>query len=319
MARMRSLSLSILALLAASCASSRPESPAPRPRLVLTTFQPTYSFASWVAAGSTVYEVANLAPPAQGPHEFVIDAPACAGRCRELLKRADAVVTLRGLPVAPAFARVYPWCRREKIGIVEIDPSVTWDAETPKLALIPNPEDSAKAVPAGLSEGARNPNPHVWLSLSHAGRMVEAIARDLISLDPANAALYRGNADRAEQKLRLLKAEFEGKLVDAPPVAALTEGFPYLCSDFGIDVADYILEPRGPAQVTARIKAAGVRVVLAEEPPEKAIQDAVAAAGARVVVLTTLEQGWMGKLEPDGYLEGMRSNLCQLVEAFRVK
>lgn len=316
---MRRVALSILTLGLASCASTSPEASGTGKRLVLTSFQPTYSFTSWVLTGSSVYEVVNLAPPELGPHEFVIDSPDHVNRCRNLLERADAVVTLRGLPVAPAFARLYPWCRREKIRIIEIDPSVTWDAETPKLALIPNPEDSAKAVPAGLPDGERAPNPHVWLSLSHAVRMIEAIARDVMLLDPSNAALYRRNADRAEHKLRLLKAEFEGKLVDAPPVAALTEGFPYLCSDFGIDVADYLLEPRGPAQITSRIKAARVRVVLAEEPPEKSILEAVSAAGAKVVVLTTLEEGWGGKLEVDGYLEGMRSNLNLLVEAFRAR
>lgn len=306
-----------LATALGSC-STPPEGPAgSQTRLVLTTFQPTFSFASAVLKGSTALEAVNLAPPNLGPHEFVIDDPAHRERCRGLVRRADAVVTLRSLPVAPAFGRVYPWCRRENVRIVEIDPSVTWDGSAPKLALIPNPEDSAKGGSAGAGEPA--PNPHVWLSLTHAGRLVEALALDVIALDPARTSLYRANADSFERELRRLKSEFERLLIDASPVAALTEGFPYLCADFGIDVADYLLEPRGPADITARIKAARVKVVLAEDPPLKEVADAVAAAGARVVVLTTLEEGWEGRLESDGYLKGMRSNLSKLVEAFRAK
>jgi ABC-type Zn uptake system ZnuABC Zn-binding protein ZnuA len=283
--------------------------------LVLTTFQPTYSFAWQVALGSPALRVVNLAPRSKGPHEFSLDDPETGAASRELVRRAAAVVTLRSLPVSPAMDRVYPWCRNENIRIVEIDPAVTWDPGKPRLALVADPEDSALSAKAGESE--RPPNPHVWLSLSHAVRMVERIAEDFGRLDPDHAELYARNADRYEKALRALKAEFDARLSGADSVAALTEAFPYLTADFGIPVADYLLAEMTPEQATARIRRAGVRVVLAEEAPEPALARAVKQAGARIVVLRTLETGWgEGEaLDPGGYLKGMRANLEKLAHA----
>lgn len=325
---MRSARLVAVLLSLAACAGPGPErgpsAPAAAPpsrRLILTTFQPLYSFSVKVVEGSPCLDVVNLAPRGQGPHDFHIEEPEHAARCRDFVHRAEAVVTLRSLPLAPASERVYAWCRRENVRIVEIDPAVCWDPGAPRLPLIPDPEDTARARERGGARGGVLPNPHVWLSLSHAVRLVERIAVDAAALDPDHAALYRENAARFEKALRGLKAEYERKLagVDSPAVAALTEGFPYLTADFGIDVVDYILKPKGPEEVAARVRAAGVKVVLAEEPPAPEVARAVAAAGARVVVLTTIEEGWGtgDALDPDGYLNAMRANLEALLQALR--
>lgn len=293
-------------------------------RLVLTSFQPLYSLASTVVEGSPCLEVVNLAPRARGPHDFDLDDPAQAGRCRDLARRAEAVVTLRSLPLAPAFDRLYPWCRRENIRIVEIDPAAAWDPAAPGLPLIPNPADSARAREAAR-EGApvrdAAPNPHVWLSLTHAAQLAEGIARDEAALDPDHAALYRANAARLARALRGLKAAYEKRFaeIESLRVVALTEGFPYLTADFGIDVADYILSPKGPREIAERVRAAGVKAALAEEPPAPDVARAVEEAGAAVVVLTTIEEGWGEgeSLDPDGYLKAMRENLERLHRALR--
>jgi ABC-type Zn uptake system ZnuABC Zn-binding protein ZnuA len=318
------------AVFAAACAGPGVRPSPPEKRLVLTSFQPLYSLASAVAEGSPALEVVNLAPRALGPHDFDPADPAHAARCRDLVRRADAVATLRGLPLAPAFDRLYPWCRAENIRIVEIDPSVAWDPATPKLPLIENPRDTAHALrnpsspvprPPSLPTNAAVPNPHIWLSLTHAARLVEGIARDFAALDPDRAPLYRANAERRRASLRGLKAEFEGKFaaVDRPAVAALTEGFPYLTAEFGIEVADYILEPADAAEVGARVRAAGVKAVIAEEPPTPEVARAVEAAGAKVVVLSTIETGWGtgDALERDGYFRAMRENLERLLGAMQ--
>ena len=101
----------------------------------------------------------------------------------------------------------------------------------------------------------KHPNPHVWLSLGHAIRLVEAIARDVSALDPERGTLYRANASKFQAELRALKTDAERKLagVDQLAVAALTEGFPYLTSDLGIAVLDYLLEPRGASEVAERV------------------------------------------------------------------
>lgn len=332
-----------LLLSMAACSGSGPQraiprtgaAPAPK-RLILTTFQPLYSFAAAVVAGSPCLDVANLAPRGQGPHDFHIEEPAHAARCRDLVRRADAVVTLRSLPLAPEAERVYAWCRRENVRIVEIDPAVRWEPGAPRLPLIPDPEDTARMwerasardhpadrgqKPPSTPGSASLPNPHVWLSLTHAVRLIERIAEDAAALDPDHADLYRSNARTFQKSLRNLKAEYDRKFagVESLAVDALTDGFPYLTADFGIDVVDYILKPKGPEEVAARVRAAGVKLVLAEEPPVAEVAQAVASTNARVVVLSTIEEGWGegDAMDPDGYLKAMRSNLETLYEALR--
>lgn len=302
-------------LLLGACAAGPEPDGAGGTRLVLTTFQPLYSFAVKVAAGSGGIEVVNLAPRELGPHDFDLDDPAHAARSKALVRRADAVVTLRSLALAEHFDQLYPWCRRENVRIVEIDPAVTWSRNTPRLPLVANPEDSARA-----KGGETPPNPHIWLSLGHSVRLVEAIADDFSALDPERAALYRKNAAAYQNELRRLKAEVEGRFarVENLSVVSLTEGFPYLTADFAIDVADYILEAENPEEVERRVRASGAKIVIAESIPEREVVRAVRRAGGLVVVLTTIEEGW-GKgetLDPDGYLEAMRDNLGALANAF---
>jgi ABC-type Zn uptake system ZnuABC Zn-binding protein ZnuA len=315
------LQATALALASCSAAPTAPESKSPG--VILTTFQPLYSFASKVVEGSPCLKVVNLAPRSLGPHEFNLEDPAQGGKCREAVRGALAVVTLRSLPVAPAFDRIYPWCRKENIRIVEIDPAVSWDSSIPRLPLLEDPEDTAASAGRIAPLEVTNPNPHVWLSLSHAIRLVEGIVRDVCALDPDHAALYRRNADSYQKELRSLKAEYERKLadVDRLSLVTLTEGFPYLTSDLGIQVVDYILSPKDAAQLSARLKASGAHVVLAEETPDAPTTQAITAAAGRLVVLSTLEEGWGegDRIDPDGYLKGMKENLKKLAEALHAK
>jgi ABC-type Zn uptake system ZnuABC Zn-binding protein ZnuA len=307
-----------VALLFLSACAANPDEPAPGRRVILTTFQPLFSFARAVVAGDPGVEVWNLAPRKEGPHDFNLDDPAVGARCRPIVEKAEAVITLRSLPVAPAFDRLYPWCRVANLRIVEIDPSAQWEVGTPRLPLIADPPDTARARERGEAKGPVPPNPHIWLSLSHAVRLVERISNDIVTLDPTHRRFYWANTARYQARLRALKAEFEKRLAGADRVATLTEAFPYLTADFGLGVADYILEPKDSAEVGERVRAAKVKVVLAEGEPEAKVRAAVEQAGAKVVVLRTLEAGWGEgeRVEPDGYLRGMRDNLEKLAGAF---
>lgn len=304
----------LLALAAIGCATAG-DGPARGKRVILTTFQPLYSLAWAVVGKDPDFEVFNLAPRKDGPHEFDVDDPAIAERIRPIVGGATAVVTLRSLPVSPHFDRLFAFCRKTNIRIVEMDPSVTWEAGSPRLPLIADPVDSARAKEGAAT--SKGPNPHVWLSLSHAAQMLERIGDDVVALDPSHERHFRANVWKAKARLREMKAEFEKKLSKADRVATLTEAFPYLTSDLGIDVADYILAPKGPDEVEARVKAANVKVVLAEEEPDAKVRGAVERAGAKVVVLRTLEEGWGEgeKLDVDGYWKGMRFNLETLAKA----
>ena len=94
-------SSALLFALALGCSASGGPGSATK-AVILTTFQPLYSFTSKVVQGSPALEVVNLAPRKMGPHEFNLDDPSQGERCRALVRRATALVTLRSLPVARA-------------------------------------------------------------------------------------------------------------------------------------------------------------------------------------------------------------------------
>jgi len=84
-------------------------------------------------------------------------------------------------------------------------------------------------------------------------------------------------------------------------------------------VADYVLEPTGPSEIRDRIRTAGSKVVLAEELPEDEVAAAVKQAGAQLVILSTMEEGWGEgeELAPEGYFEAMKENLSKLHAALK--
>ncbi|MCL1982018.1 MAG: metal ABC transporter substrate-binding protein, partial [Clostridiales bacterium] len=91
-------------------------------------------------------------------------------------------------------------------------------------------EDDGDEEEAGLDE-------HVWLSLRNAAVLCGAIADALVSLDPSNAAEYRGNLVEYTVKLLALDAEYQ-EIVSAAPVKTLMFGdrfpFRYLMDDYGL-------------------------------------------------------------------------------------
>ncbi|RME53792.1 MAG: zinc ABC transporter substrate-binding protein [Deltaproteobacteria bacterium] len=280
---------------------------------ILTTFQPLFSFATAVAAGSPRIRVTNLAPPGVGPHEYDPRAEAFHPAFAEAVRGAAAIVTLRTVSLSPLFDLLYPLARREKIYIVEIDPAARWTPEEPRLPFLRNPVDSRHGEPTEVI------NPHLWLSLSIAAILVERMGEEFAALDPGNGARYRENAARYAGRLRKLRALYAVKFseLDLPPIVALTEAFPYLTTDFDLAVTDYILSPRSPQEVGERIEQARARIVLAESPPPEEVRRIVAAQGARLCILDTLEKGrgTGNDLDPAGYLEGMTENLEKLYRA----
>ncbi len=79
---------------------------------------------------------------------------------------------------------------------------------------------------------------HVWLSLRHASTLVGAIASELASLDPANAATYRANAESYRAKLAALDRGYSAVVASAKRKTILVaDRFPfrYLADDYGLE------------------------------------------------------------------------------------
>jgi len=71
-----------------------------------------------------------------------------------------------------------------------------------------------KIVAAGSGLNDKNLDPHVWLDLTKASQMVDAVAASYTAVDPANTAYYQENAKSYKNKLAELDAKFVTGLKD---------------------------------------------------------------------------------------------------------
>lgn len=196
---------------------------------------------------------------------------------RNMAENADAVLTSTGAwPGDP----LYPWARRANLRIVQVDTT--------------RPLDGVRAgVPLMTVPGRDTLLPFVWNTPGNFARMADITAADLQQLYPGKAEMIEGNLRELKQALFRLRSSFEARLgvVGAYEVMALTTDFAYLTDEFGLEVIQYLTRPEHrwtPKDVNAlekALKAGEVRAVLCAWQPKKEITDAIARAGAEVVIL----------------------------------
>jgi ABC-type Zn uptake system ZnuABC Zn-binding protein ZnuA len=138
-------------------------------------------------------------------------------------------------------------------------------------------------------------NPHYWLDPKNAeiitGNILEALAR----IDPANAAHYESNRLTFLARLRTKLAEWEALLapLNAMPIIAYHNSWPYFARRFRLDFADFIeTKPGVPpspahlARIVQTMRARGVRIVVREpHEPERNVAFVASRGGASIVTL----------------------------------
>lgn len=195
----------------------------------------------------------------------------------EVAKRADAVLTLRS---AWAEDPLYPLARRVNIRLVEIDAAKPVDGALTGIA---------------TRDGAAFP----WLGIANGGRMADIVAADLRRLYPAHKEMIDINLAEMKAAVLGLSSKVAGDFAaaDDVTVAVLSDRFAVLAADLGLDVArSWVLDDRDwtsekLAELSARLRVGGIRVVLHHRQPAARIAQAVADGGARLVVLDSLESG----------------------------
>ncbi len=163
-------------------------------------------------------------------------------------------------------------------------------------------------------------NTHVWLDPVNARAMVAAIADALADADPANAAAYRANAERAGHRLDALDAELKATLdpVAAKPFVVFHDAYHYLEARYGLNgVGAITVSPdrrpsaRRLSAIRARIAELGAVCVFAEPQFEPALVDTVLrGTGARKGVLDPEGAGLADG--PDLYPALMRAAVASL-------
>lgn len=146
-----------------------------------------------------------------------------------------------------------------------------------RLKDVPGVVVSDGVEPMGIAEGAYagRPNPHAWMSPSAALVYVDNIRDALVEHDPANAAIYRANADAYKREIEATIAPIRARLATIPENRrwlVTSEGaFSYLARDFGLKElylwpinADQQGSPQQVRKVVDTVRAHGIPVVFSE-------------------------------------------------------
>jgi zinc transport system substrate-binding protein len=197
--------------------------------------------------------------------------------------------------------------------------SVISAAGNPKLAVVT--ASQGIKILAG-DEDSPGGNPHTWLSPKNAMLQVEMIRAAFAKADPVNTEIYRGNADRFQQKLRDLDQDIRNAVAgfSSRRFISFHSAWPYFAVDYGLEEAATVESrpgqepsPAEVADIVRKIKEIKARAIFAEPQFSAKAAEAIAGeCGARVLMLNPLGQ------PPDyTYLETMRYNLNQMSQALR--
>jgi ABC-type Zn uptake system ZnuABC Zn-binding protein ZnuA len=314
----------VLALLAAvavvTAQSTALRAQEPSEPLVLTGTQATYSLTVALTAGTPI-RVQNV--PADG-RQLALIKDYIARRMDALaptFAQATAVVSLtNALPGDP----LYRFARDANIRIVDIEAGVPWSLDAPGVALADTPVSNVGW--GGDTDAAETTvAPYFWLSVSNAIRMADLIAHDLEALFPDSAETIGANLETLKRSLLDLRGDYQNRLIEsgADVVFALTGDFVYLTNDMGLFVDGYFIKQdlrwteADLAALTKHLRDHGIEVVIHKWLPSEAIQDAVRAAGAELVVLDAGDPGIVvdRALAPDGLQRILKKNLEAIVVA----
>ena len=276
---LRPLTLAFACLIAAplmAVESVKPAVHAAKPVKVLASLPITYGLADVLLKGTDVQleraAPANLPGSRQVAYFTGRGAPALSA----LAQGADAAIGLRSLwPDDP----LYPVARRSNIRIVEVDAARPVDGGLPGIAVQPGAIDGLNSQP--------------WQSSNNLGRMADVMAADLSRLAPDAKTRIDGNLAALKQRLLKLSADSEARLAKADnlSVVSLSDHFAYLISSLNLEALstdarpDAEWTPDALGNLTAELKDNDVAVVLHHRQPSEAVKAAVAAGGARLLVL----------------------------------
>ena len=167
-------------------------------------------------------------------------------------------------------------------------------------------------------------NAHAWMNLADYQIQVQNICDGLSEADSAHAEQYAKNAQTYQGKVQELQqeaAEFASQIA-SQPVVIFHEAYEYIVQEYGLALAGEMnldeerqVSAGEVADILHAIEDNHVSVVLAEALYGTDMGEMVTKqSGVKVVYLDTLTRG---DYSADSYLEGMRSNIEQLKEAFQ--
>jgi len=299
------LALAVLAVLPAGGAAAAPPA---GPLAVVTTSRDLQALVE--AVGGERVAAESLASPLQDPHAIEIKPAQLA------LLRSAALLVRVGLDHEP-------WLRRALVtlGAAAPAPGGPRDLDLSRaVALLQTETPRLRADAAPHAHGFGNP--HYWLDPENARPMTAAIAAALGRLAPAARGDFEARRRRFLERLDAGLLRWRAALAPyhGARVVTMHDTWTYFAARFGLTVAATVEPapgvPPSPAALGAlveRMRAAGVRVLVAEPFADPSLVRAVAArSGARAVTLAPSVGG-----EPDAgdYIALFDLNVARLASA----
>ncbi len=165
------------------------------------------------------------------------------------------------------------------------------------------------------------PDPHVWVSLRNAQRIVQTITKALTQIDPEGKTVYEENAARYIRRLQELDEYFREKFASLRNRAfvASHNAWSYVARDYGLQLKGVIERapereptPQEIAQLITLMREEGVKMVFAEvQFNQKLAQLLTQETGATIILLDPL-----GSFPEKPYLELMKQNLTAILQGF---
>lgn len=203
---------------------------------------------------------------------------------------------------------LYEYARRKNIRIVEIDASYSFSGN-----------DYLSLSLLNHKNGDRNP--YVWMSFQNVIKMANIVADDLSELLPENSKIIEKNLTNFSQEIKEIENGYLEKTLtlSSLSVIALTENLDYLFNDLNIFFNYTDSNEMTVKNVSEIMKRNNSKIFISDRWIKKEIINEIEKKGGKFLVLDTfnIPREVDGKMDPDGYIKGMKENMEKLVEAMQ--
>ena len=203
---------------------------------------------------------------------------------------------------------LYEYARRKNIRIVEIDASYSFSGN-----------DYLSLSLLNYKNGDRNP--YVWMSFQNVIKMANIAADDLSELFPENSKIIDKNLTKFSQEIKEIENGYLEKTLtlSSLSVIALTENLDYLFNDLNIFFNYTDSNEMTVKNVSEIMKRNNSKIFISDRWIKKEIINEIEKKGGKFLVLDTfnIPRELDGKMDPDGYIKGMKENMEKLVEAMK--
>ncbi len=203
---------------------------------------------------------------------------------------------------------LYEYARRKNIRIVEIDASYSFSGN-----------DYLSLSLLNYKNGDRNP--YVWMSFQNVIKMANIAADDLSELFPENSKIIEKNLTKFSQEIKEIENGYLEKTLtlSSLSVITLTENLDYLFNDLNIFFNYTDSNEVTVKNVSEIMKRNNSKIFISDRWIKKEIINEIEKKGGKFLVLDTfnIPREVDGKMDPDGYIKGMKENMEKLVEAMQ--